>query len=100
MDRFAAAAEADLAHVMAHEHQTTATGTFDVFFSGGIGHFARIKAAAFVGNDYFEYFGVDAIADLHFLGAVHAVAMFHGVDDGLFHGQANAENVVLAELLG
>src|SRR5437660_1027566 len=96
---FAATAEADLAHIMAHEHQAPAARSFDVFFGGRVGNFAGIEAAAFVGNDYFEYLGVDAVADLDLLGAVHAVAVLHGVDDRLFDGQADAEDVVLAVLL-
>src|SRR5262245_2483338 len=78
--RVAPRAESDLAHVVAHQHETPAAGTFEVLDGGGIGNILGVKALAFIGDEDFEALGGNTIGNADLLGAVHMVAMLDGVD--------------------
>ena len=85
---------------MAHEHQAAAAGALDVLEGGGVGHVAGVEAVALVGDVDLEVLGANHGDDGHLFIAVHLVAVLDGVDERLFEGQADAEDVLVADVVG
>ena len=81
---------------MAHEHQAAAAGALDVLEGGGVGHVAGVEAVALVGDVDLEVLGANHGDDGHLFIAVHLVAVLDGIDQGLFQGQADAEDFFFA----
>ena len=84
-------------HVVFHQEESAAAGTFEVFVSERVGNVARIVAGAFVGDADVEAVGANMKADMDAFCLVHLVAMLDGVDNRFFQGQANAENFLIVE---
>ena len=64
----------------------------------GIGHVAGVETRAFIGDLHFKAIGEKSVGDADFLGGVHLVAMFDGVDQGFLQGQLDAEDVVVVDV--
>ena len=94
-DRVALAVVLDLGHEAAHEQQAAAAGAFDVLDRGRVGHVLGVEPRPLVGDADVEPFGGDAVDDDDPLVGVHLVAVLDGVDQGLFEGQLDREDVVL-----
>ena len=80
---------------MAHEEQAAAAGALDILDGHRIGHVFRVEAAAFVGDADVEALAREHVVDMHLLGAVHPVAVLDGVDQRLFQGKFDAEDLTL-----
>src|SRR5262249_1373981 len=53
------------------------------------------EAGAFVRDGDFKTLPLDAVGDSNLLAPLHAVAVLDGVDQGLFKGEFDAENIVV-----
>ena len=88
--------ELDTVHETSHEEHPSAVGCQSVFRVGRVGEGAYVEALAFVGDfDIHAIFGKAAF-DVDRFGKVHFVAMLDRVDQRLFQGKVDAEDVVLA----
>jgi len=82
-------------HEASHEHQAPSTGGFDVGRVGRVGDGGGVEPFAFVGDFDADDFRAHAAGDVDVLARVKLVPVADGVDQGLFHGQVDAEDVVL-----
>ena len=94
-DDVAAAVVLDLGHEVAHEQQAAAAGALEVLGGGRVGHVLGVEARPLVGDADVEPLGSDRVRDEDALVRVHLVAVLDGVDEGLFEGELDGEDVVL-----
>ena len=96
-DRSASIVVRDLGHVVPHQEQAPAAGPFQVLRRGRVWHVVGIKAGAFIDDLDLEPIRVDAVRNADRLGPVQLVAVFDGVDQGLFEREADAEDFLVGE---
>src|SRR5262249_23538077 len=90
----ASRAKRDGTHVVTHQHETAATGTFQVFGGRGIGHLAGIEASALISDVNVKALRADPVSNLDAFLAIEVVAVLNGVNESLFERQADAEDLV------
>ena len=91
-DAIAAFVVLDHAQKGPHQHDAAAAGFFEVFVLGGVGHVLQAETGALVFDHDADFVVGDLAGDKDLFARVEAVAVLDGVDQGLFEGQADAED--------
>jgi hypothetical protein len=85
---------------VAHEHEASAAGPFEIFDRGGIGHVVGVEADPLVGDADLESIREESIGNVDAFASVHLVAVLDGVDQGFFESEPDAEDFLIAGSAG
>src|SRR5438128_1619378 len=87
-------------HKRAHEENSAAGSTQEIFFGERIGNVLEEKAGAFVGNVNDHFFGREIHGEVNFLFGLFLVAVMESVDDAFADAHADAVALVFAKTGG
>lgn len=90
----------DLAHVIAHEHESAPTRPFQVLDGGRIGYVLRIKSGPLVLDLDLEAIGSHRVVNMNLLGWIEVIAVLDGVDERFFQRESHREDVPIREVVG